>query len=73
MINLSNLIMAIAVIVLTVVCGLLLYSFVRLRRSAPNDTELEQCMDNNPILETIWAIIPVGILIILLILTCQAL
>lgn len=69
--DLPNIVLWAATAVSLIVCGLLLYSFLRFRRKPAGEAEPEQHFDHNPILETIWMIIPVGILVALLILTFQ--
>lgn len=55
----------VAVVVLTVVCGLLLHSIVRFRRTAMVDSKFR----DPALLEALWALVPVAILIALLIFT----
>ncbi len=69
--NLHNLILWIAIAVFAVVCILLIYSLVRFRRRSDDDPEPDQSFHGNATLETIWTIIPVGILVVLLVLTLQ--
>lgn len=69
--NLHNIIMVIAVLVFAVVCGLLIYSLVKFRRRSDDDPEPDQSFHGSATLETIWTIIPVGILVMLLVLTLQ--
>ena len=71
--NLHNIILVIATGVCLIVCGLLIASIVRVRRNAPDDPELDDSFRGSVILETIWTVIPVGILLLLLVLTFQAL
>ncbi len=54
------------------VCGLLIYSLLRVRRNAASKAEPEQSFPSSPILEFIWTFIPVGLLLIILALTFQA-
>jgi cytochrome c oxidase subunit 2 len=71
--NLHTIVLWIASIVFAIVCGLLLYSIVRFRRKSENDPEPDQSFHSSVVLETIWTIIPVGILLVLLVLTFQVL
>jgi len=69
--NLHTIVMVIATVVFLIVCGLLVYALVRFRRHSPDDPEPDQSFHGNATLETIWTIIPVGILVVLLVLTLQ--
>ena len=69
--NLHHIILVIATIVFLIVAGLLVYSLVRFRRKSPDDPEPDQSFHGNATLETIWTLIPVGILVVLLVLTLQ--
>jgi len=69
--NLHNIILVIAVLVFAVVCILLIYSLVKFRRKSDDDPEPDQSFHGSATLETIWTIIPVGILVMLLVLTLQ--
>jgi cytochrome c oxidase subunit 2 len=69
--NLHAITLWIATIVFVIVAGLLIYSLVRFRRKSPDDPEPDQSFHSNTTLEAIWTIIPVGILIVLLVLTFQ--
>ena len=71
--NLHNIILVIATIVFLIVAGLLVYSLIRFRRKSPDDPEPDQSFHGNATLETIWTLIPVGILVVLLVLTFQTL
>jgi cytochrome c oxidase subunit 2 len=71
--NLHAITLVIATIVFLIVCGLLVYSLVRFRRRSATDPEPDQSFSGNPTLEVIWTAIPVGILVILLVLTYQTL
>ena len=70
--NLHTIVLAIAIGVFVIVCALLLYSIVRFRRKSADDPEPDQSFHGNAVLETVWTIIPVGILLVLLVLTYQA-
>src|SRR5262245_53213516 len=70
---LHNAVLVIATIVFLIVCSLLLYSLIRFRRRSPEDPEPDQNFHGNAILETVWTLIPVAILVVLLLLTRQAL
>ena len=69
--SLHNVILWIATIVFLIVCALLAYSLVKFRRRSEDDPEPDQSFHGNATLETIWTLIPVGILVVLLILTFQ--
>jgi len=69
--NLHNTVLVIATIVFIIVAFLLVYSLIRFRRRSPDDPEPDQSFHGNATLETIWTIIPVGILVVLLVLTFQ--
>ncbi len=69
--NLHTIILWIATVVFAIVAFLLIYSIIRFRRKSPDDPEPDQSFHGNATLETIWTIIPVGILVILLVLTFQ--
>lgn len=71
--NLHTVTLWIAAAVFAIVCGLLIYSLVRFRRRSPDDPEPDQSFHGNTTLEAIWTIIPVGILVLLLVLTFQTL
>jgi cytochrome c oxidase subunit II len=71
--NLHNIVLVIATIVFLIVLGLLIYSLIRFRRRSADDPEPDQSFHGNATLETIWTIIPVGILVVLLVLTFQSL
>jgi cytochrome c oxidase subunit 2 len=71
--NLHTTVLVIATIVFLIVCGLLIYSLIRFRRRSANDPEPDQSFHGSATLETIWTIIPVGILVVLLVLTFQTL
>jgi len=70
--NLHNIALVIATLVFAIVCTLLIYALIRYRRRSNEDPEPEQ-IHGNATLETIWTLIPVGILVILLVLTFQSL
>lgn len=69
--NLHNIILVIATLVFLIVAGLLVYSLIRFRRKSSDDPEPDQSFHSNATLETIWTLIPVGILVVLLVLTLQ--
>jgi cytochrome c oxidase subunit 2 len=71
--NLHNIALVIATIVFLIVLGLLGYSLIRFRRRSADDPEPDQSFHGSATLETIWTIIPVGILVVLLVLTFQTL
>ena len=71
--NLHATILWIAAVVFIIVCGLLIYSLVRFRRRSADDPEPDQSFHGNAMLETIWTIVPVGILLVILVLTFQTL
>ena len=71
--NLHTTILWIAAAVFAIVCGLLIYSLVRFRRKSADDPEPDQSFHGSAVLETIWTIIPVGILLVILVLTFQTL
>ena len=71
--NLHTTILWIAVIVFAIVSGLLIYSLVRFRRRSADEPEPDQSFHGSAVLETIWTIIPVGILVGILVLTFQTL
>lgn len=71
--NLHNTILVIATLVFLIVSGLLIYSLVRFRRRSPDEPEPDQSFHGSAVLETIWTVIPVGILIGILVLTFQTL
>ena len=69
--NLYDIIMVIATIVFAIVAALLVYALVRFRRRSADEPEPDQSFHGNATLETVWTIIPVGILVVLLVLTFQ--
>ena len=71
--NLHTAVLVIATIVFVIVCVLLIYSIVRFRRKSEDDPEPDQSFHGSTLLETVWTIIPVGILLVLLGLTWQTL
>ncbi len=71
--NLHNLILWIAAAVFIIVSGLLIYSLVRFRRRSADEPEPDQSFHGSAVLETIWTVIPVGILLVILALTFQTL
>jgi heme/copper-type cytochrome/quinol oxidase subunit 2 len=68
---LQTITLVIATIVFPIVGGLLLYSLMRFQRRVPDDPGPDQSFHRNTALEVIWAVIPVGILVALLVLTFQ--
>ena len=68
--NLHNIIFWIAVVVFLVVLALLVYAMVKFRRRSDDD-EPDQDFHGSATLETIWTLIPVGILVVLMVLTFQ--
>jgi cytochrome c oxidase subunit 2 len=70
--SLHNIILVIATIVFLIVSILLVYSLIRYRRKSAADPEPEQ-IHGSTTLETIWTLVPVGILVVLLVLTFQTL
>lgn len=71
--NLHWTVLWIAAAVFVIVSGLLIYSLVRFRRKSADDPEPDQSFHGSAVLETIWTIIPVGILLVILVLTFQTL
>ena len=71
--NLHWTILWIAAAVFLIVCGLLIYSLVKFRRRSADEPEPDQSFHGSAVLETIWTIIPVGILLVILVLTFQTL
>ncbi len=69
--NLHTITLVIASLVFLIVCGLLIYSIIRFRRKSPDDPEPDQSFHGSVMLETIWTVIPVGILLVILVLTFQ--
>ncbi len=69
--NLHTILLWFATVVFLIVCALLLYSIVRFRRKSEDDPEPDQSFHGNALLETIWTIVPVGILLVLLVFTFQ--
>lgn len=70
---LHNVTLWIAGVVFLIVGSLLIYSLVRFRRRSPDDPEPDQSFHGSAVLETIWTVIPVGILVTLVVLTFQTL
>ena len=68
--NLHNIIFWIAVAVFLVVLALLVYAMVKFRRKGEDD-EPDQDFHGSATLEAIWTLIPVGILVVLMVLTLQ--
>lgn len=71
--NLHATVLWIAVVVFVVVIGLLIYSLIRFRRKSAGDPEPDQSFHGSAVLETIWTVVPVGILLVILVLTFQTL
>jgi cytochrome c oxidase subunit 2 len=71
--NLHAITLVIATIISLIVCGLLIYSLVRVRHQVTNHLEPNRDFHGNTTLEVIWTVIPVAILAILLVLTYQTL
>ena len=69
--NLHATVLWIAAAVFVIVSGLLIYSLVRFRRKSADDPEPDQSFHSSAMLETIWTVIPVGILLVILVLTFQ--
>lgn len=69
--NLHTIVLWIASVVFAIVCGLLVYSIVGFRRKSDDNPEPDQSFHGSVLLETIWTIVPVGILLALLVLTFQ--
>jgi len=71
--NLHWTVLWIAAVVFVIVSGLLIYSLIRFRRKSAEDPEPDQSFHGSAMLETIWTVIPVGILLVILVLTFQTL
>ncbi len=71
--SLHNVTLWIAGVVFLIVSALLIYSLVRFRRRSADDPEPDQSFHGSIVLETVWTIIPVGILLSLVVLTFQTL
>ena len=71
MANLPYIIFWVAAAAFLIACTLLSYSLIRSQRRSAGDTEPEQNYRSKGFLELIWTLIPVGILMLLLILTFQ--
>lgn len=69
--NLPYIIFWIAAVVFLIASTLLSYSLIRSQHKSAGDTESEQSFHRNGLLEAVWTFIPVGILVVLLILTYQ--
>jgi heme/copper-type cytochrome/quinol oxidase subunit 2 len=65
---LYNIILVVATLVFLVVTSLLVYSLVHFRHNPDNALASEQ-FQGNAMLETLWTLIPIGVLVALLILT----
>lgn len=65
MLTLDNVILWTTTIVLLITGGLIVLSLMRLQRQSPADK-------NHSALDLIWTLIPIGILVLLLVLTYQA-
>lgn len=72
MINLYQLMLWSAAGILSIVSGLLIYALVRVQQRSAGNAEPLEGYQNSIVLELIWAFIPVAILIVLLLLTHQA-
>lgn len=70
--NLHTTILWVAAAVFIIVCGLLIYSLVRFRRKSADAPEPDQSFHGSAMLETIWTVVPVGILLSILVLTFQS-
>jgi heme/copper-type cytochrome/quinol oxidase subunit 2 len=55
-----------------VVCGLLAASLIKAQRNSARQADPDQNYQNSPILEIIWTFIPVGLLLLILVLTFEA-
>ena len=73
LVNLHAITLVIVTIIFVIVCGLLVYSLVRVRRKVTNHLQPDGTSHGNIALEVVWTVIPVGILAILLVLTYQTL
>lgn len=69
--NLPYVIFWIAAVIFLIACTLLSYSLIRSQHRSAGDAEPEQNFHSNGVLELVWTLIPVGILVLLLILTYQ--
>lgn len=70
--NLQSAVLGIAVVICVIVCSLLLWSMLRFRgKKSAGELGPAQGVQGGAILEMIWTIIPVGILLVLLVLTYQ--
>lgn len=71
--NLQAITLVLATIVSLIVCGLLIYSLIRVRRKVAKHLEPDRTFPGNTTLEIIWTVIPIAILATLLVLTYQTL
>jgi heme/copper-type cytochrome/quinol oxidase subunit 2 len=71
--SLHNITLGLAAVVFLVVSFLLMYSLVRFRRKSATNPKTDQSFRDSAVLETIWMLIPVGLLVILVVLTFQTL
>lgn len=69
--NLPYVIFWIAAAIFLIACTLLSYSLIRSQHHSAGKAEPKQNFHSNGLLELIWTLIPVGILVLLLILTFQ--
>jgi heme/copper-type cytochrome/quinol oxidase subunit 2 len=71
MTSLSTIIFWIIVVVFAITSVLLSYSLIRFQRKSTNEAKTNQQFQDNPVLAIIWTLVPVGILVVLLVLTFQ--
>lgn len=55
-----------------IVCGLLVTSLIKAQRNSARQSDPDQNYQNSPILEIIWTFIPLGLLLLILVLTFEA-
>lgn len=67
------LIFVIAAVILLVTCLLLVQSLVRSYRRPADSLETAQALRTSRSLEALWTLLPIGLLVVLLVLTYQAL
>lgn len=70
--NLYDIVFYVAVVIFLLVEGLIVWSIVRYRRK-PTDTELPPQTHGNNLVEVIWTVIPTAIVIVMFVLSWQAL
>lgn len=70
---LNFLIFSLAAIILLVSCVLLIHSLVRGYRRPADSPETARALPTSLPLEVLWTLLPVGLLVVLLIMTYQAL